>query len=303
MILIYKVISSEMLKNILSFIAKRRKAALIVGAFLWFGLAGIFLWLGFTFNNLTPLIAVGTTFIAIGGSGTYYLYLEYVKQPKVILTDDRGYEKFMMFSRLTSEDGQEKLICYPVIHFFIGVKNTGLATARDCFVRLDIQDSEDTTFGRWQSLKEEVNDLHPGLDAKVNLLRIFPKDKVLVEKLNRSYKDRWNEFSLDKFPELTMGFSKDGIKVENLCYQVQVPRRKASEERLLERHELGERDIFLGREIDTKKSYDVNLEIGGEDFFTKVTDFEDISIRKAIQEGEWKDMINRDEGWGDMLDV
>ncbi|MBS3788821.1 hypothetical protein KGY77_07770 [Candidatus Bipolaricaulota bacterium] len=292
-----------MLKNILSFIAKRRRTSLIVGAFLWFGLAGILLGLGFTLDNLTPLIAVGTTLIAIGGSGSYYLYLEYVKQPNVILTNDTGYEKFMMFSRINSENGKEKLICYPVIHFFIGVKNVGLATARDCFVRLDIQNNEDRAFGRWQSLKEEVNDLHPGLDAKVNLLRIFPKDKTLIDKLNKSYKDRWNEFSLDKFPELTLGFSKDGIKVNNLCYHVQLPRRKASEERLLERYGLGERDIFLGRDVDSKISYNVNLEIGGEDFFTKVTDFEDISIRKAIQEGEWKDMITRDEGWGDMLDI
>lgn len=277
--------------------SRKRTYLIILGV--WFSIAGGLIYLGLQVAN--SFVAVGSTLVAVGGSGAYYFYQEYVKRPEIkLIKDENGYEKFLLFGR---DESSNIRYCYPLIQFHITVKNTGFSTAKDCFARLNIE-GDGKPFGRWQALKEETIGLHPGLEASANFMRFIPKNDNLIRQLNEKYKERGteNRFDITKFAAINYGPLKDNIKYENLDIYTQVPRRKASEERLLSRYNLGEPDIFWGRNVNSKRKYKCSLEIGAEGYFKKFDRIE-IDIEEGLDEGKWKPFIESGEGWGPMLDL
>lgn len=258
--------------------------------------------------TVSSVVAVGSTLIAVGGSGSYYFYQEYVKRPEVTLSNEEmKFEKFLLFSRDTEEG---ILYSYPVIQGSITLKNEGYSTAKDCFIRLSIEEDGEP-FGRWQALKEEKIDLHPGLEASANLIRFIPVKEELIEELNQRYQELHeeneknqfkNHFEMSKFPSINFGLLKESLKINELTINVQVPRRKAAEERLLKRYGIGEPDIFWARNIDASEQFHCSIEVGSEGYHKTLGNIK-IDLEEALKKAEWKPFIKRGDGWKPMFDI
>lgn len=283
-----------------------RKQIYLAGLVVWFFISGGVICVGlYTANSV---VAVGSTLIAVGGSGSYYFYQEYVRRPDVTLSNkEMKFEKFLLFSK-DSKEGM--LYSYPVIQGSLTLKNEGYSTAKDCFIRLTINE-DGNPFGRWQALKEEKIDLHPGLQASTNLIRFIPIKEELIEELNLRYQELYEEhekkqlknyFKMSEFPSIHFGLLKEGLEINDLTVNVQVPRRKAAEERLLKRYGIGEPDIFWARNIDASEKFHCSLEVGSEGYH-KILGNIKIDLKEALKKAEWKPFIKRGDGWKPMFDI
>ncbi len=75
----------------------RRQKIYLLSLLVYFSFSGGLIY--YALNKTRALVAVGSTFIAVGGSIFYYLYQEYVEQPEIkIVGDGVKFEKFLLFN-------------------------------------------------------------------------------------------------------------------------------------------------------------------------------------------------------------
>lgn len=142
-------------------ISRYRGYVLFAGILLWFLGAGAVI----AFLNL---VAVGSTMIAVGSSGAYYLYLEYVKQPNIQFGSSIEYSVAPLHHRINPQ--AKKVI--PSVYVRLSVENTGKATAQNCMITVNSQNGVNF-ITRWAVPENpERYNLLPGETEIVHLFRV-----------------------------------------------------------------------------------------------------------------------------------
>ncbi|MBS3792666.1 hypothetical protein KGY77_08500 [Candidatus Bipolaricaulota bacterium] len=151
--------------------------------------SGVLIYLGLVNDQaFAPLIAFGSTLIAVGSSGSFALYREWVKQPYICFGNNIEYSVAPLKASLDEGSSNARIVT-PAIYFKLRVENQGRATAQNCMINVTVKENGDHV-ARWAIPENpERYDLLPGENRHIHLFRAT----VLPDWVKIVYNDDTNE--------------------------------------------------------------------------------------------------------------
>jgi len=236
---------------------------------------------------------LGAATIGAGPLALYSFYDEVVDKPVIKVTGPVVYEKSLVRGYM---DGQTHTnhydtdapvllnepieAVYPVIHANIPVTNAGIKTAESCTTRI-LTSVTDPYFGRWSDeANEQSAEIHPGTSRTLTILRFCPTN-VEFGQFNQ---DDHQYLVTRVFDVLEPGYTGDGIEINDISYNVQIPVHQNKEKRKLG----DEAGAFFGRQIPTQESYEIDIEFGASDCGRTVKGVGAVNLERGVNEGEWE---------------